>query len=305
MATDRGTTYRSIGSVQASYRMPFLEALTANANLGYDLTEVSRSTFNPTALHAQLKAGTGGTLFTTNPSQLNPTLETYLNYVIIACRSARERRSDGRLFVFEVPRRVSIAQRVEPQHQPPGSQRNSSRANGSEYTEHPGKQADLVFRAAQLQPERPLPRVIERAARRVVAVRSRQRLGQLPGGCCRMARVAGTVHKQTLIGLRPEGAGVVGHHGQPAVCELPAVRCLHAGRRPVAGAVRQYVRDPPSAPPRSTRISSGNRPSPTTSASIGASTISESAAPSTGTTRARAISFSRSLSQQEAISRTS
>jgi TonB-dependent starch-binding outer membrane protein SusC len=81
IATDRGTTYRSIGNMQASYRMPFLEALTANANLGYDLTEVDRSTFNPTALHSQLKAGTGGTLFTTNPSQLNPLLETYLNYV--------------------------------------------------------------------------------------------------------------------------------------------------------------------------------------------------------------------------------
>jgi len=81
LATDKATTYRSIGNVQASYRMPFLDALTANANLGYDLTEVDRSTFNPTALHAQLKAGTGGTLFTTNPSQLNPLLETYLNYV--------------------------------------------------------------------------------------------------------------------------------------------------------------------------------------------------------------------------------
>ncbi len=81
LATDKGTTYRSIGNVQASYRMPFLEALTANANLGYDLTEVDRSTFNPRALHAQLKAGTGGTLFTTNPSLLNPLLETYLNYV--------------------------------------------------------------------------------------------------------------------------------------------------------------------------------------------------------------------------------
>jgi len=81
LATDRGTTYRSIGSALASYRMPFLEALTANANLGYDVTEVSRSTFNPTALHAQLKAGTGGTLFTTTPSQLNALLETYLNYV--------------------------------------------------------------------------------------------------------------------------------------------------------------------------------------------------------------------------------
>jgi len=81
MATDKGTTYRSIGNVQASYRTPFLDALVAHVNLGYDLTEVDRSTFNPRALHAQLKAGTGGTLFTTNPSLLNPTLETYLNYV--------------------------------------------------------------------------------------------------------------------------------------------------------------------------------------------------------------------------------
>ena len=81
LATDKGTTYRSIGNLQASYRLPFLDALTANANLGYDLTEIDRSSFNPQSLHAQLKAGTGGTLFTTNPNLFNPLLETYLNYV--------------------------------------------------------------------------------------------------------------------------------------------------------------------------------------------------------------------------------
>ena len=80
LATDKATTYRSIGNVTARYRMPFLEALTANANLGYDVTEVDRSTFNPATLHAQLKAGTGGTLFTTTPSLFSPLLETYLNY---------------------------------------------------------------------------------------------------------------------------------------------------------------------------------------------------------------------------------
>jgi iron complex outermembrane receptor protein len=84
LATDKGTTYRSIGNTQASYRMPFLESLTANANLGYDITEVDRSSFNPRALHSQLKTGTGGSLFTTNPSVLNPLLETYLNYVSAA-----------------------------------------------------------------------------------------------------------------------------------------------------------------------------------------------------------------------------
>jgi iron complex outermembrane receptor protein len=76
-----GTTYRSIGNLQASYRMPWLEALTANINLGYDFTSIQTSSFNPASLHAQLKTGTGGTLSTSNPSLLNPVLETFLNYI--------------------------------------------------------------------------------------------------------------------------------------------------------------------------------------------------------------------------------
>ena len=80
LATDKGTTYRSIGNVQAGYRMPFFEALTANVNLGYDITEAQRQTFNSNLLHAQLKAGTGGTLSTSNPSLLNTLFEGYLNY---------------------------------------------------------------------------------------------------------------------------------------------------------------------------------------------------------------------------------
>jgi len=80
LATDKGTTYRSIGNVVAGYRLPFFEALTANLNLGYDITEAQRETFNSSLLHAQLKAGTGGTLFRSNPSLLNTVLEGYLNY---------------------------------------------------------------------------------------------------------------------------------------------------------------------------------------------------------------------------------
>jgi TonB-dependent starch-binding outer membrane protein SusC len=80
LATDKGTTYRSIGNVQAGYRMPFFEALTANVNLGYDITEAQRESFNSSLLHAQLKAGTGGTLSRSNPSLLNTVGEAYLNY---------------------------------------------------------------------------------------------------------------------------------------------------------------------------------------------------------------------------------
>lgn len=79
-ATDKGTTYRSIGNVQAGYRMPFFEALTANVNLGYDITEGQRESFNSSLLHGQLKTGTGGTLSRSNPSLLNTLFEGYLNY---------------------------------------------------------------------------------------------------------------------------------------------------------------------------------------------------------------------------------
>jgi TonB-dependent starch-binding outer membrane protein SusC len=49
-------------------------------NLGYDVTSSDRQTFNPSDLHAQLKAGTGGTFYQTNPSMTNRLLDMYLNY---------------------------------------------------------------------------------------------------------------------------------------------------------------------------------------------------------------------------------
>src|SRR4029453_1668106 len=45
LARDRGTTYRSLGSIQSSYRLPFLEGLRANLNLNYDITRTDRTTF--------------------------------------------------------------------------------------------------------------------------------------------------------------------------------------------------------------------------------------------------------------------
>lgn len=80
LATDRGTTYRSIGSVKATYRLPFLEALRANVGLGYDVARADRQTFNPSVLHSQVKVGTGGSDYRSNSSQVNTGLEAYLNY---------------------------------------------------------------------------------------------------------------------------------------------------------------------------------------------------------------------------------
>src|SRR5436309_3164496 len=78
-ARDHGTTWRSVGNVQAEYRAPFLEGLTANVNLGYDLARADRTTFYPSNLAAQVRQGQG-LLYIANNSQTNQVLESYLGY---------------------------------------------------------------------------------------------------------------------------------------------------------------------------------------------------------------------------------
>jgi iron complex outermembrane receptor protein len=80
LATDRGTTFRAIGNAQVEYHMPFLRALTANVNLGFDVTEATRETFTASALHSQKKTGNGGAIYRTTPHQVNTIMDTYLHY---------------------------------------------------------------------------------------------------------------------------------------------------------------------------------------------------------------------------------
>lgn len=80
LASDQATTYRSFGNVRADYRMPFLEALRANLDLGYDVTYAERETFFPSVLHGQQKTGNDGSDYRTNPSSVNGVLEAYLTY---------------------------------------------------------------------------------------------------------------------------------------------------------------------------------------------------------------------------------
>lgn len=83
LATDRGTTYRSIGNVQATYRLPFLNALRANVNLGYDVARADRQSFRPSVLHDQTKTGNDGSDYRSNFSQVNTVFESYLNYAAL------------------------------------------------------------------------------------------------------------------------------------------------------------------------------------------------------------------------------
>jgi len=80
LAQSHGTTYRSIGNLQADYRLPFMEKLRATVNVGYDVTKVDQQSFNSPLQHDQLRNGTGGTFYSANPSLSNSVLETYLNY---------------------------------------------------------------------------------------------------------------------------------------------------------------------------------------------------------------------------------
>jgi TonB-dependent starch-binding outer membrane protein SusC len=77
--TTQGVTWRSVGNIQGAYHLPFLHALTANINLGYDLTQVNNQTFIPNDLAAQIRQGQGY-LNLSNPNQTNLVSEEYLNY---------------------------------------------------------------------------------------------------------------------------------------------------------------------------------------------------------------------------------
>jgi len=79
LATDHGTTWRSVGNARAEYRLAFVEGLAANVNLGYDLAKADRTTFYPSNLAAQVRQGQG-MLYLANNTQTNSVLETYLHY---------------------------------------------------------------------------------------------------------------------------------------------------------------------------------------------------------------------------------
>jgi iron complex outermembrane receptor protein len=78
-SVSQGATWRSVGNMQGAYHLPFLRSLTANVNLGYDLTQANNQTFVPNDLAAQIRQGQGF-LSLSNRNQTNLVGETYLNY---------------------------------------------------------------------------------------------------------------------------------------------------------------------------------------------------------------------------------
>jgi TonB-dependent starch-binding outer membrane protein SusC len=78
---EEGTTYRGIGNIEAAYRLPFVEFLTATARVGFDIATSERRTFYPTSLWGQQKQQEmAGYMSRSNPRDANAVFEFFGNY---------------------------------------------------------------------------------------------------------------------------------------------------------------------------------------------------------------------------------
>jgi TonB-dependent starch-binding outer membrane protein SusC len=80
LARDRGITNRRAGNVQVGYRLPWVEGLRANVNLGIDDARAERFTYFSDLLHGQTKTGNDGSDYSQDFSQTNRVAEAYVNY---------------------------------------------------------------------------------------------------------------------------------------------------------------------------------------------------------------------------------
>ena len=92
LAVDQGTTYRSVGSIEGQYRMPFLEGLSSTLRVGYDVAKSERRRFFPSVMQSQVENRTTcqraatdppcptGFVDRSNPSETAGLLEAFANY---------------------------------------------------------------------------------------------------------------------------------------------------------------------------------------------------------------------------------
>lgn len=80
LVQDEGRTYRSVGNIEAAYRLPWIEGVRTTLRLGYDVIEAERESFFPSILRAQRENSLGGTINRQNPSQTNTLLDLFATY---------------------------------------------------------------------------------------------------------------------------------------------------------------------------------------------------------------------------------
>ena len=79
LANDHGTTWRSIGNAQAEYKLPFIEGLSGNINVGYDLTKADRTQFFANSISSQVRQGQGSFSLQNN-TEWGTVLDMYAGY---------------------------------------------------------------------------------------------------------------------------------------------------------------------------------------------------------------------------------
>lgn len=79
LTENNGENYRSLGSLEAEYAVPFLTGLSARVKVGYDVQTGEREFFAPTDLRAYADT-TAGQLERRNYTRLNSLLDAFLSY---------------------------------------------------------------------------------------------------------------------------------------------------------------------------------------------------------------------------------
>ncbi|MFN9578284.1 MAG: SusC/RagA family TonB-linked outer membrane protein [Gemmatimonadota bacterium] len=77
---DNGTTNRSVGNLEARYRLPVVQNWTATVRAGFDYASGNRTSFVPTNAQGELEGSRNGRFDRSNPNQLTRTLELFANY---------------------------------------------------------------------------------------------------------------------------------------------------------------------------------------------------------------------------------
>ncbi len=80
LVQDRGTAFRSIGSIEARYLIPVISGLSATLRTGYDVSQGERTFFSPSVAREEVETGRGGRFNRSNPRQVNTLLEVFSNY---------------------------------------------------------------------------------------------------------------------------------------------------------------------------------------------------------------------------------
>jgi len=84
---DQGTTYRSLGNIEARYNLPFLRGLSGTLRLGYDVAKSERDNFAPALAQSERREANKGVVSESNPTETSGLLDGFFTYQTTRGRS--------------------------------------------------------------------------------------------------------------------------------------------------------------------------------------------------------------------------